>query len=364
VFEPLMRRADLHGLPIALTADCQLGRNSAESLESFSRELRDHLDNHGEADVLQLDLLGGHEYWRSEAALPALVQMLQAEDQSHRLLLVDVIARVNGPAASAALARRALFDLSAKVREAAVKALAQRPRNEFRQLLLDGLRYPWPPVADHAAEALVAQNDREAIRPLLAMLAEPDPAGPTPRTFHAVDPTQIWTVPQAKEPGSITPVALDDGPGDEGRTRFMADLKDDLRSAKGSPQGIYTISEVVRVNHLRNCLLCHAPSLADSDPVRGLVPSPDRPLPRTRRAYYRSPNGDFVRADVTYLRQDFSIMQPEERPGNWPAYQRYDYVVRTRYPTEVELRRTKPATYPQREAVRWALCELVGVRGE
>jgi hypothetical protein len=61
---------------------------------------------------------------------------------------------------------------------------------------------------------------------------------------------------------------------------------------------------------------------------------------------------------VTYSRQDFPVPQPVANSGKWPVYQRYDHVVRTRYPTEDELRGTKPATYLRREAVRWALHEL------
>ena len=117
--------------------------------------------------------------------------------------------------------------------------------------------------------------------------------------------------------------------------------------------------EVVRVNHLRNCLLCHAPATTATDPVRGLVPSPGQPLPPPFSVpYYEGQIGLFVRADVTYLRQDFSVPQPVAKPGNWPVHQRYDYLVRTRYPTDEELRRPAPKTYPQREAVRWALREM------
>ena len=39
-------------------------------------------------------------------------------------------------------------------------------------------------------------------------------------------------------------------------------------------------------------------------------------------------------------------------------------LVRTRYPTEEELARKQPATYPQREAVRWALRELGAAAGD
>src|SRR5207249_4048220 len=43
-----------------------------------------------------------------------------------------------------------------------------------------------------------------------------------------------------------------------------------------------------------------------------------------------------VRLDVTYLRQDFSLMQPVEDANPWPEMQRFDFLVRTRTVTEDE----------------------------
>ena len=37
-----------------------------------------------------------------------------------------------------------------------------------------------------------------------------------------------------------------------------------------------------------------------------------------------------VRADTTYLRQDFSVMMPVENAAPWPEMQRFDFLVRTR----------------------------------
>jgi hypothetical protein len=179
-------------------------------------------------------------------------------------------------------------------------------------VLLDGFRYPWAPVAAHAAETLVALDDRAALFRLATLLDEPDPSEPV----------------------------------------CNGDKK-------------WVVREVVCVNHLRNCLLCHAPSTAVSDPLRGIVPVPGERLPRV---YYSSQRGDFVRADVTYLRQDFSLMQRIAKPGRWPEWQRFDYLVRTRELTADELaaHREKPrpsrfVSYPQREAVRFALRELTGM---
>src|SRR5262249_31237808 len=91
--------------------------------------------------------------------------------------------------------------------------------------------------------------------------------------------------------------------------------------------------EVVRINHHRNCLLCHAPAEKDKTPKDTLVaqvPLPSEPL---TAPYYGSPpkpTGLMVRIDVTYLRQDFSVMQPVYDSSAWPVMQRFDYVVRKR----------------------------------
>src|SRR5262249_48448575 len=96
------------------------------------------------------------------------------------------------------------------------------------------------------------------------------------------------------------------------------------------------------------------------------VPTPGQPLPApvTTPQYYEM-GGTFVRADVTYLQQDFSVFQPVAQPNNWPDNQRYDYLVRTR-PSQtadpkLKANDNKPAEYQQ--AVVFALRELTGVEG-
>jgi hypothetical protein len=70
---------------------------------------------------------------------------------------------------------------------------------------------------------------------------------------------------------------------------------------------------------------------------------------------------------VTYLRQDFSALERVPDHGQWPEYQRFDYVIRLRELTPAEVQQRKSslaapkATYPQREAVLFALCELSGL---
>jgi hypothetical protein len=75
-----------------------------------------------------------------------------------------------------------------------------------------------------------------------------------------------------------------------------------------------------------------------------------------------------VRADITYLRQDFSVVQPVLRSGTWPSQQRYDYLVRLRALLKRELTQLKSKrlesqskeTSPQKRAILYALKGLTG----
>jgi hypothetical protein len=332
------RRPDLTSLPWRKGVDCMLGKEAADRLHVLSLNLRSCLqastpvgDVRPDADRLR-DLLtsgrpsGGRllvhtageinpAEWNQPGAVPTLLQLLQHENTPIRLLLVERLAQIDGPEASAALAQRALFDLAPAVREQAIRALSRRPPAEYRPVLLDGLRYPWSSAADHAAEALVALNQREAVPALIHLLKEPDPRVP-------------FTV--------------------------KVNNKDTLM-----------VREVVRLNHMSNCLLCHAPSLSQDDLVRGRIPIPGEDPPPL---YYAERTGLFVRADITYLKQDFSVVQPVPNSGKWPGNQRYDYLVRTRPLTTAErtafgkLQKDKepPALSEQHEAVLFALRELTG----
>jgi hypothetical protein len=251
----------------------------------------------------------GHNDLGTVGAIPCLMQMLPPESQGIRTVLVEQLTAIKQPKSSEALAKLALFDLSDKVREQAIQALAQRPREEYRQLLLTGLRYPWAPVADHAAEALVALEDKDAVPALKQLNNAADPTVATYDSQH-----RAWMVP-----------------------------------------------EVIRINHLSNCVMCHAPSHSIGDPVRGRLPSQNEPLPPLTQ-YYEDTTGPFVRADITYLRQDFSVVQAVDQPGKWPRMQRFDFLVRQRpeKPEEAyhRVQRTAAGNYPQRQAVLYALREL------
>jgi hypothetical protein len=132
--------------------------------------------------------------------------------------------------------------------------------------------------------------------------------------------------------------------------------------------------EVVRMNHHKSCLLCHAPAdaaavKADSEENElfvAPVPLPSEKLPRYSSS--KADNGGLlVRIDVTYLRQDFSVMLPVKEAAPWPEMQRFDFLVRKRILTEEEAAELKQRLTPregeltpyQKAAVR-ALRELTG----
>ena len=216
--------------------------------------------------------------WQETDAVVPMQQILMAENAPVRGMLIGLLARVPGKTATESLARRALFDQDSRNRKAAIEALKERAAEDYSPVLLQGLHYPWPAVSHHAALSLAALHRIDAVPELVQFLEEPDP---------------------------------------------------DLPYRDG---GRIKIREMIRVNHHSNCLLCHPPSYGNND-VRGLVPSRSLPLPdgRVGRLYYGGNNGDtFVRGDVTYLRQDFSVMQDVEEARPWPTRQRFDFFVRTR----------------------------------
>src|SRR5262249_10215209 len=121
-----------------------------------------------------------------------------------------------------------------------------------------------------------------------------------------------------------------------------------------------------------NCLLCHTPGNkgeVSGEVVTAAVPVPGEPLPSPSRGYNRtSPSDILVRVDVTYLRQDFSVLQPVADAHPWPEMQRFDFLVRTRVLTEDEAKQYRekltpraPGEFsPYQRAALAALRELTG----
>jgi hypothetical protein len=315
-------RPDLKSLPVRQGRSCQLDHRSAANLEAFSQRLH-YLVRPEESDgqhampallrkFLEEEARGTGRKWLRPEAIPALQQILMQESRPLRWLLVELLAEIPGPAASAALAQRAIFDLSPEVRALAIQALNGRPRSEYRPVLLGGLRYPWAPVADHAAEALAALRDREAVPTLVSYLKE-----------------------------------ADSSPPNKGQTLWP---------------------EVIRVRHATNCLMCHAPAATLTDPVAGWVPGIT--LLGTVRVQrpcmledIPTASGFLIRADITYLKQDFSVREPVKTPGaDLVLRPRFDFLVRTRKvkAEEAKALAAKSAKPQQREAILFALRELTG----
>jgi hypothetical protein len=144
-------RPDLVGLPIRMGADCHLSKEAAENLQALSRALRVHLetaaggpravDPRPDPDKLR-DLLVNDpkKEWLKPAAIPALMQLLQAERAPIRKLLVELLDQIEGNEATQALCLRALTDLEPEIREAACVCLKKRPKEQFRQTLVQCLR--------------------------------------------------------------------------------------------------------------------------------------------------------------------------------------------------------------------------------
>jgi hypothetical protein len=322
----LARRADLAGLPARGAKDCQASAESAKLATSLSRDVgrwRRHLLSASQPGADPSLILKVAQYiemrlftvkdWETPAAVPMLEQVLQSEAPAIRLLLVKQLAKIEGPESDAALARRAVFDVSEDVRHVAVEVMKTRSLRGARSTLLGALRYPWAPAADHAADAIVKLGDKDAVAELSKLVDLPDPSAPT------YDPSKkAWFKP-----------------------------------------------ELTRVNHLSNCLLCHAASTTFHDPVRGVIPDPSKPLPE---GYYQPSSGPAVRADVVYLRQDFSVEQCVAEPKEWPVFQRFDYFVRrVEVPAKEAIAMADAARgrdYPQRQAVLFAIHELSGARSD
>lgn len=358
----LQIRPDLRGLPVRQGSACKLEAPAAVTLQTLSQKLRIYLqaavprDAGGRPDpallreAMRLEMRGLRPEWLRAEAIPTMLQLLMHEDPPLRQMLVELLTEIRGQISTAALAQRAVFDLSPEVRATALEALRDRPIEDARPWLLHGLRYPWAPAADHAAEALVALEDRAAVPQLVPFLKHPDPAGPT------------------------------------------------------RAGGQHYVREVVRANHLNSCLLCHPPGLTGNEPVLGLDPvvrvpgltsqvnavqrlqatpgshgygGASRSLTRTTQVV---PTPLLIRGDVTYLRQDFSVQIPLRQPGIRvplpgllqppagpapPTGLRFDYLVRTRPVTNEEITARKAergpgSGYSQREAVLFALRELTG----
>ena len=111
-----------------------------------------------------------------------------------------------------------------------------------------------------------------------------------------------------------------------------------------------------------------AGAAAASSSLTVAVPLPNEPLAKPSEGGYQStpPTPDIVvRLDMTYLRQDFSMMMPVSDAHPWPDMQRFDFLVRTRTLTATEAQAYDSALEPGQlspyhRSALFALRELTG----
>jgi hypothetical protein len=312
----LSSRPDLAGLPFALGDACRTRGARARAFKKAAEAVRGE-----KGAALLAETPGAGEEGRRrfyQAHLAVVTQVIAEEALPGQEALIRALASIPRPEATRALARLAVFSTAAAARAAAVEALAVRRPGGATEALVAGLSYPWPAVAANAARAIAQLKRKDLIPRLKRMLDAPDPRGP--------------------------------------RTEVVAG------------QAVTVARELVRVNHLHNCLLCHAPAERGQTPREALVaevPVPTLPPPDPCEGYGQSESNLLVRIDVTYLRPDFSARQQvtDWSAESWSGRQRFDFLVRRRVLTPAEaadLRARLVGVSPYRRAAARALRELTG----
>jgi hypothetical protein len=307
-------------LPFTLGGACRLPAERGQLFQAELSRLRMAMTNPANlASQLPNGSTSGEPEGAIKARIAALVQVIEPEGTQLGQQLVKYLANLSHIDATRALAKLAICADDEKVRTDAVAALATRHGKDFSDILVNGLNYPWPAVAERTADAIVKLKLMELTPQLVDVLERPDPRAPQ-------------------------------------------------RTDKDGKQ-VYVVRELVRINHLRNCLLCHAPAnpemVASTLPISGPRPASGatEPLPRQGGRAIPGPSGPLtapvplpnqalptptptggyghfsvpdtlVAFDVTYLRQDFSVKLPVADAKPWPEKQRFDFLVRTRQLSE------------------------------
>jgi hypothetical protein len=330
------KRPDLRGLPFLLGDNCCTGAEQAQAFALVADSIRQALSS---AKACGADREARERFWSSvwrrfgasgadekcfdSSLVAALTQILMPESGHFQRGLAKRLATMGHVDATKALAKLAIFSSDEDARDAAIEGLKRRPKKEYTDILVQGFRYPLPIVSQRAAEALVSLQRKDLLANIVEMLDSPDPRLPVTK------------------------------------------IRDDKE--------VTFVRELVRVNHHRNCLLCHAPGNTYDTPegvLKVAVPLPGEPLPEP--GAYQSvppPSPDIVvRLDMTYLRQDFSMMMPVSDAHPWPEMQRFDFLVRTRTLTAAEAQAYEPCCEdeepgrlsPYHRSALYALRELTG----
>jgi hypothetical protein len=292
----IKERPDLQGLPFLMGGACRMDAATSSMFGTAVGITHDSIQAEDSAVITKVDALDRFsQQWTSQdnaSGVAALTQIYGPEKQSRREGLARHLKKIKHASATKALARAAVFDFDGEVRLAAVDGLKGRPKQDYTEVLMTALRHPWPAAAHNAARAITRLNRQDLVPQLVAFLAESNPHEP-----------------------------------------FAQDVNGESKMV---------VREMVKINHHRNCLLCHPPAPAGqmAGGVFGVVPTPGESFapPESGGAYGGSPGDAMIRADVTYLRQDFSILASVPNAHPWPEKQRFDFLVRTRVLADDEVR--------------------------
>jgi len=325
------QRKELRGMPFVMGGACRMDMGRATLFQSAVEAARHGMDQ----DVARSGFSHDNEsapFWstylsqpnnggtNTPAGIAALTQILGPERGALRASMVTKLGSSDQLQVDATrtIAKAAVFDASLEVRTAAIKELKKRPAEQYTDILMHGLRYPLATVTNQATQAIIALDRKDLVPQLVNFLGEPAPGDP-----EAVEDKTC-------------------------------------------------VREVVRINHHRNCLLCHPPAgTGQPQEVPGVIPIPGESFPSSPSQAYGAAQsfGDpMVRADTTYLRQDFSVRMPVENAAPWPEMQRFDFLVRSRVVEGNELARLqqrvaeRPAGYrsENHKAAARALQALTG----
>ena len=203
----LSRRADLAGLPMAMGDACRLKEERARQFGVALSCLRDaqipapvfaygaprppasaSIAHPGDrlmaqfhnlySDQEQNDIRPENGENATPARVAALMQVLTPETLALRQGMIKHLAATPHAEATRALARLAIFSEEAQLRGAAVDALKSRREKDYTEVLVQGLSYPWPAVAQRSSEAIVKLERHDLIPQLLGVLDGPDPRAP------------------------------------------------------------------------------------------------------------------------------------------------------------------------------------------
>ena len=339
----IQNRGDLRGLPFLMGDDCRTRQEQARAFaimadvtntlvgqmkkgdaEQIPGEMA--FAEVAQASMAQMRALPGVSRDKADrAAVAAAMQIAMPESEPLRTGLARYLATIPHVDATKALVKLALYAPEDAVRAAAIDGLKTRREKDYTDALLQGFRYPLPAVAKRTAEALIKLERKDLIANLVEVLDQPDPRLPA--------------------------------------------------TEKKDGKDVTFVRELVKVNHHRNCILCHAPGHTENMPDGVLtvaVPLPNEPLPKPSEGGYKStPPASLditVRLDMTYLRQDFSVMMPVENAHPWPEMQRFDFLVRTRTLSASEAQAYEACCEPEEpgrlspyhRAALFALRELTG----